>query len=207
MLFWIFIFGSLAGFLFEGIWSIFFVGTWENHSATVWGPFCIIYGIGCAVIYALAYLLRNKNIIIQFAVYMFAGSLIEFMGSLFQEACFGSVSWDYSNHFGNFDGRVSIIMSLIWGVLGVIFSLFLYLPLQRLFLKFNGKSGYILTWIIILFMAVNISLSCLAVRRWNERLNELPADNSLDVFLDEHYDNEKMENIYQNMYFVSDGAK
>lgn len=204
MLFWVFIFGSLAGFLFEGIWSIFFDGGWENHSATIWGPFCVIYGIGSAAIYALAYLMRNQSLVIQFVVYMFAGSLIEFVGSLFQEACFGSVSWDYSHHLWNLDGRVSIIMSVIWGVLGILFSKLLYLPLQKLFLKFNGKSGFVITWVVILFMTVNVLLSCLAVHRWNERLNEQPAGNGFDVFLDEHYDNERMNNIYQSMYFVSD---
>ncbi|MBQ8345061.1 MAG: hypothetical protein IJY42_02210, partial [Clostridia bacterium] len=40
-LFWLFLFGSVLGFLLEGVWSIFKRGQWDNHSATVWGPFCI----------------------------------------------------------------------------------------------------------------------------------------------------------------------
>ena len=45
-LFWLFFLGSIAGFVLEGLWRIILVGHWENHSATVWGPFCIVYGIG-----------------------------------------------------------------------------------------------------------------------------------------------------------------
>ena len=45
-LFWVFFFGSILGFVIEGIWHIVLTGTWVDHSATVVGPFCIVYGVG-----------------------------------------------------------------------------------------------------------------------------------------------------------------
>ena len=45
-LFWVFFLGSILGFLIEGIWNIILVGEWVDHSATVVGPFCIVYGVG-----------------------------------------------------------------------------------------------------------------------------------------------------------------
>ncbi len=50
----IFIIGSMAGFLLEGIWCVIRTGMWENHSATLYGPFCIIYGIGAAALYVIS---------------------------------------------------------------------------------------------------------------------------------------------------------
>ena len=36
---WLFVGGSVIGFVLEGLWHILRVGTWESHTATVWGPF------------------------------------------------------------------------------------------------------------------------------------------------------------------------
>lgn len=59
-LFWLFMLGSVAGFVLEGLWCILMEGHWENHSATVWGPFCIIYGIGAAAVSLLSILLKGR---------------------------------------------------------------------------------------------------------------------------------------------------
>ena len=77
-MFCIFMIGSILGFILEGIWHIIRKGSWESHSATVWGPFCIIYGIAAAVLYVGAIFLKDKNILLQFAVCAFAGSFIEY---------------------------------------------------------------------------------------------------------------------------------
>ena len=53
-LFWMFVFGSVTGFLLEGVWSAWRFGAWANHSATVWGPFCIVYGAGMVAVYLVA---------------------------------------------------------------------------------------------------------------------------------------------------------
>ncbi len=41
-IFWLFFFGSIAGFILEGLWRILKKGTWENHTATVWGTLFIV---------------------------------------------------------------------------------------------------------------------------------------------------------------------
>lgn len=105
-LFWLFMLGSVVGFILEGLWCILLQGHWEHHSATVWGPFCIIYGIGAVAVYLLSVVLKNQNLLVQFAAFTVSGAAVEYFGSLFQELCFGSVSWDYSEHILNLGGRV-----------------------------------------------------------------------------------------------------
>ena len=117
-LFWLFMFGSVAGFVLEGLWCVITDGHWESHTATVWGPFCIIYGIGAVAVCLLSGLLREKSLPVQFAAFSASGAAVEFFGSLFQELCFGSVSWDYSGHLLNLGGRVSLKMALMWGRAG-----------------------------------------------------------------------------------------
>ncbi len=105
-LFWLFMLGSMAGFVLEGVWCILRKGHWEHHAATVWGPFCIIYGIGAVVVYLLAMLLQKRGLVVRFAAFSAADAVVEYCSSLFQEVCFGSVSWNYSAHFLNLGGRV-----------------------------------------------------------------------------------------------------
>lgn len=64
-LFWLFMLGSVAGFVLEGLWCVLCKGHWEHHSATVWGPFCLIYGIGTVAVYLLSVVLKSKNLLVQ----------------------------------------------------------------------------------------------------------------------------------------------
>ena len=63
----------------------------------------------------LSVVLKSKNLLVQFGVFTVSGAAVEYFGSLFQELCFGSVSWDYSEHMLNLGGRVSLKMAFMWG--------------------------------------------------------------------------------------------
>ena len=145
-LFWLFLFGSVAGFILEGLWCVLRKGTWESHSATVWGPFCIIYGFGAVAVYLIASGLKQKNLPMQFTLFSITGALVEYFGSMFQELVFGSTSWDYSSHFMNIGGRVSLKMTLIWGILGIAFVRFVFPTLVRLLGKMEGRLGESAVW-------------------------------------------------------------
>jgi len=203
-LFWLFLIGSVIGFVVEGIWAVIKTGHWEHHAATLWGPFCIIYGVGAVVVYVTSYFLRNKNIVIKFVVYVFSGALVEYFGSLFQEICFGSVSWDYSSHSLDIGGRVSLRMALIWGVLGIVFMYFLYPAIKRLLSNCHKKPLKIAACALAGFMAINLSLTALAVLRWNDRLNDVPPANKIETLIDATYGNEKMEQLFSNMRFTAE---
>ena len=200
-LFWLFLFGSIAGFLFEGVWCVFRKGHWENHSALVWGPFCIVYGIGAVAVYLLSGCLDKKNWPLQFLAFSLSGGMVEYFTGLFQELVFGSVSWDYSKHWLNIGGRVSLKMALLWGVLGILFVHFIYPHLRRLLNKIRGQTVKITCVILTIFMAVNILVSSAAVLRWRERTNNMPPSNQTEELLDRFYEDETMETIYPNMRF------
>lgn len=201
-LFWLFVLGSVAGFVLEGIWCILRLGVWESHSSTVWGPFCIIYGFGVIAVYLLSMTLKGKSPVLQFLLFSGAGTIVEYFGSLFQNVVFGSTSWDYSSHFMNIRGRVSLQMTLIWGVLGILFMRFVF-PMAAQFLR-KMEEGFWKTVCPVLFtlMIINLLLSAAAVMRWKERLTDnIPATNTFEQFLDENYNDGTMEKRYPNMRF------
>lgn len=200
-LFWLFMIGSVLGFVLEGLWCLIKTGHWEHHVATIWGPFCIIYGIGAVAAFLISQLLSGKHVILQFGAFFLSGALVEYFSSLFQESCFGSVSWDYSEHFLNIGGRVSLQMALIWGILGVLFMRFLFPLLKRALEKLNRKVSVLLCWIVTVFMVINLVATSAVVTRWQSRLDDASPSNSIERAIDYIYGNEKMERLFPNMQF------
>ena len=205
ILFWLFMIGNVLGFGIEGAWTMFKTGHWENHAATVWGPFCIIYGIGAVIVYVTSHFLKDKNILIKFGAFLLSGSLVEYFGGLFQEICFGSRSWDYSSHTLNIGGKVSLKMALIWGVFGLIFMYILYPFLKKVLSKCLSKPMKITACIVAVFMVINLFITSLAVLRWKARLDGINPGNTVDVMLDGTYNNEKMTELFVNMQFSNGG--
>lgn len=201
-LFWLFILGSVVGFVLEGLWCIINNGYWESHTATVWGPFCIIYGIGAVVVYLLSALLKNRGILIQFIIFTLSGTVVEYFGSLFQEMLFGTVSWDYSGHFLNLGGRVSLQMAVIWGVLGILFIRVIYPAINKLFYKISGKGWRILCILLSVFMAINLIVTSAAIYRWRARANNIDAGNTITEWIDNTYNDQRMSELFPNMQFV-----
>ena len=212
MLFWLFLLGSVAGFFLEGLWSVVRWGKWSHHTGVVWGPFCTIYGLGAAAMYIAVRLLplhaftRRKRILAQFLVCAIAGTLVEYLVSLFQELGFGSVSWDYSRHKFNLGGRVSLQMTVAWGFIGLLFIERICPALCALIEKIQGRGGYIATWALIVFMCVNLAVSAVAVHRWRERGQDLPPRTSVGASIDRRFDDERMQRLFPNMQFTTPGS-
>ena len=58
------------------------------------------------------------------------------------------------------------------------------------------RFGTVLTWALGVFMAADMVVSSAALVRYNNRLNGFPAANSIETYLDEHYDNDRMYKVY-----------
>lgn len=201
MLFWLFMLGSVAGFLVEGVCHIFKAGCWENHSAVVWGPFCIIYGIGAVAVYILSCCLSTRGCFQSFLAFTLSGAVIEYVASLFQEMCFGSTSWDYSDHFMNIGGRVSLQMALFWGVLGMLFMKIFFPLINRLLCKMRGKGLTLACKVLSIFMAVNLIVTVAALSRWQQRQNDVAASSVIEAVLDHYFSDKVMMKLYPNMVF------
>ena len=60
-MFWLFMIGNILGVILEGIWCVIRNGRWETHVVTIWGPFCLIYGVGAVGGYLASALLSDKK--------------------------------------------------------------------------------------------------------------------------------------------------
>ena len=200
-LFWVFFFGSILGFIIEGIWHIILTGEWVDHSATVVGPFCTVYGVGAIAAFLVARILPRRAVGLQFVAFALAGGAVEYFTSLFQERTFGSVSWDYSSHTLNVGGRVSAQMAILWGFLGMVFVGLIYPALRKLLCRMHTRRWHIFCIACSFFMAFNLFVSASAILRWKERKQDLPPSSQWETYLDDTYPDARMEYVYSDMHF------
>ncbi|MGN0415759.1 MAG: putative ABC transporter permease [Agathobacter sp.] len=197
----IFFLGSFLGDIVETIFCYLTTGRLMSRSSVVYGPFSIVWGLGCAIATALLYQYRNRNDRYIFVCGMFMGGAYEYMCSIFTELVFGTVFWDYSKLPFNLGGRINLLFCLFWGIAAVIWMKILYPFLSRLIEKIPKRTGVVISWILIVFMVFDITVSGLALIRYSDRHSSKAADNAesgISTFLDEHFPDERMERIYPN---------
>lgn len=193
--------GSFAGVIIEMMWAFARYGIIESRRGLVYGPFNLLYGAGAAFLTIALYKYRNRGRLWSFFGGFVVGSALEYVCSWGQEVLLGSRSWDYSNMPLNINGRICFTYSVFWGILGIIWIKDLYPRMSKWILKIPNKVGRPLTWALTVFMIFNVIVSCVAVGRWAQRLEEKEAPNSFWEFVDERFPNERMERIFANMSF------
>lgn len=202
-LFWIFMIGNFVGFVLETIYALLMPPhQFELRVSVVFGPFILVYGFGAVVITLLLYKMYNQKDIMIFFASMVIGGAFEYFCSFFQQAMFGTVSWEYSDSALNIGGRTNLMYSFFWGVLGLIWVKDLYPIMSRFIQKIPKKVGRPITVAVTIFMVIDIALSAGAVYRRSERINNIPATNAVQKFFDTYFDDDFLDIIYPNMQYV-----
>ena len=197
-LFWLFLIGAFLGDIVETIFCRLTAGVWMSRSSLVWGPFNIVWGLAIAAATALLYKDREKPDRHLFIIGTVLGGAYEYICSVFTELIFGKVFWDYSKIPFNLGGRINLLYCFFWGIAAVIWIKNLYPLFSGWIEKIPVLWGYILTWILAVFMAVNIAVSSMALIRYDLRAEGKPPKNSVESIIDERFDDARMEKIYPN---------
>lgn len=83
------------------------------------GPYCPIYGFGALIILKLLTPLQSSPAILFFAS-IISCSVLEYITSVVMEKFFHMRWWDYSHYKFNINGRVCLLNSVLFGVLGLV---------------------------------------------------------------------------------------
>lgn len=193
--------GSFAGVVIEMIWCIVTNGYIESRSGLVYGPFNLLYGAGCVVLTVCLYRFRNRGVWISFLGGAVVGSIVEYICSWGQELVFGSRSWDYSEMPFNLNGRICLLYSVFWGLLGVLWIKNLYPRISKLILMIPNKAGKIVTWLLTVFFVFNSIVSVVSVYRWSQRAAGIEPSGTFWEIVDQRFPDERMEKVYANMEF------
>ena len=197
-LLWLFVIGAFLGDVVETLFCRVTAGVWMSRSSLVWGPFSVVWGLALVLATVLLRNSAEKSDSAIFAFGVFMGGAYEYVCSAVGERLFGVIFWDYSGFKFNIAGRVNLLYCFFWGIAAVVWLRKGYPLVARMM---NALKRHIKPWMTVLlavFMAVNMTLSGLALARYDSRTSGIPAQNSVDVFLDAHFDNARMEKVYPN---------
>lgn len=202
-LFWLFFIGAFVGDIVETIF-VFIAsgGVLMSRSSLLYGPFSVVWGLGAALLTMVLKSMMDKSNRYIFISGALLGGVYEYMCSVVTELMFGKVFWDYSKMPFNLNGRVNLLYCVFWGVAAVVWVKVVYPRLSGAIEKIPPKAGKILTRILVVFLAADIAISCMALYRMQQRENGAPATNVVEQFLDEQYPDDYLHQRYQNMKFV-----
>lgn len=195
---WLFLIGAFLGDLVETVFCFLTSGVLMSRSSVVYGPFSIVWGLAVVLLTGLLYRFREKEDRYLFLAGTVLGGAYEYVCSVFTEKVFGAVFWDYSGIPFNLGGRINLLYCFFWGIAALVWMKVCYPPLSRLIEKIPIKAGKALTWVLVSLMIVNMAVSAAALGRYTARTAGVAPANQIEIILDEHFPDQRMERIYPN---------
>lgn len=170
-----FIIYSMAGWLMESIVRSISERKIIN-TGFLNGPMCPIYGIGAIIM--LLFLSNFKdNIFLLFILGFLVLSIWEYIVGVLLEKMFQTKYWDYSDQKWNIQGRVCLINSLCWGILGIIFIYFIHPFVQAQVMKINPMAFQVIMYLITLIFVIDLINSIIKTKNIKSSLQKIEMLN------------------------------
>lgn len=196
---WVFFISALGGDLIETVYVKLTADIWMSRSSVLYGTFSIVWGVGAALLTILLHGFTEKEDRYIFLGGFFLGGTYEYLCSVFTEVFFGTTFWDYSDMPFNIGGRTNLLFCIFWGILALVWVKICYPPISRQIEKIPPVTGKILTWVCVALMACDIIISALAMIRYVERSEGIPAGNRVEEFVDGQYPDAMIEWTWPNL--------
>lgn len=166
-----FIVYSIAGWILESIYKSILEKKPIN-SGFMFGPYCPIYGFGAIIMIALLQNIKS-DITLLFIVSFVVLTLWEYVVGVILEKVYHTKYWDYSNNRININGRVCLLNSVYWGILGVIFTRVVHPQVAKLTLLIPSNTLFYIDLIIGLIMIVDATISGINFNLISKKIEEL----------------------------------
>lgn len=201
--FWIFMITSFFGFVVETIWCLLRNKKIESRKGLIYEHLIPIYGLTGVLLVFIIKLLNLSGIYQVFFVGVIISTIVEYISSLLQEKIFCTKSWNYTDFPLNFNGRVNMVYSILFGLISVIFYKIILIPFVKFYFKLKlNKFLIIISIFIALFFIYDCIISCIAVYRMKERKYNKVKDNRFWSYIDNKYTDEYLNKVYANMTFI-----
>ena len=197
-LFFIFVIGSVFGWVIEGLWTFFKKGLIINHSAVAIGPFNMVYGVCAVMLTTILYKHKNDSNYKLFFIGFIGGTIIEYVLSIFIERYLGFPAWNYSKKFMNINGRVCLPYSLFWGVISIIWIKYIYPVVEAFIQCIDQKKGNMIIRILTIFLVMDFIFTDTAITRARDYDKGIPPQNSYEKFLDNTFNRTYLKNMYND---------
>lgn len=196
---WLFALASMAGFLLESAESLLTLGYVQNRQGLLYGPFTPVYGAGAVCLALVWPLVAQRSPMVQAGAAVVLGSSVEFIWSLLQEHLFGVVFWDYHHFRFHLDGRINLVFSLFWGLLGLVFWRW-FCPRFFSLSARSPRHGVAISALALgLLLVGDVLWSSAVFVRQAQRQDNIPAFSALSAYLDERWPDEVLSERFPAM--------
>lgn len=196
-LIYIFAVGGALGSIYEMLQFLLLHGLLEDRRGSILTPVNYVYGLGALTLFLILYRIQKPLQI--FALGAVLGGIVEYSLSIFQEYFLGSRSWDYSARLLNINGRTTLPYMLVWGLLCYLAIRFVFPRLLRLMHRIPQTVKARLTTVLLTVLAVDLTITALAVIRYSQRASGIYFDNRLTALIDRIFDDSYMGVHFPNM--------
>lgn len=166
-----FIVYSFFGWIIESLYKTILEKKWVN-SGFLYGPFCPIYGFGAVIMILVLSPLKN-NLILLFITSFIMLSVWEYIAGMLLEKKFNTKYWDYTDNFLNINGRVCLLNSVFWGILGVAFTIIIH-PITKNFMDMLSSETIIISDIILcIIMGLDTVITSMNIKAFDSSLQAI----------------------------------
>ncbi len=146
------------------------------NTGFLYGPVCPIYGIGAIIMLIFLDSFQNKPVLLFF-ISIIILTIWEYIVGVLLEKIFKTKYWDYSDQKFNFQGRICLVNSTCWGILGVIFVKYIHPSIFSIVSRVDKTLLYYIIFILLIIMAVDIVISIIKVKSMKAALERIEQLN------------------------------
>ncbi len=146
------------------------------NTGFLYGPVCPIYGIGAIIMLIFLENFQNKPLLLFF-ISIIILTFWEYIVGVLLEKIFKTKYWDYSDQKFNFQGRICLVNSICWGVLGVLFVKYIHPLILNIISKIDKNLLHYIIFILLIVMAVDIVISIIKVKSMKSTLDRIEKLN------------------------------
>lgn len=122
------------------------------------GPFLPLYGSG-AIMMLVVSMPFQENIILTYFAGCVGATTLEYVTAVAMETLFKIRYWDYSNQKFNFQGRICLSSTIVWGFFTVMMTRFVHKPIETFVMAIPPDIlGYV-TVLLTVYIAADFALS------------------------------------------------
>lgn len=166
-----FIIYSFLGWVIESLFKSILEKKWVN-SGFLYGPFCPIYGFGAGIMLIFLKPFENNIIVLFFAAF-FILSIWEYIAGWLLEKKFNTKYWDYTDNFLNINGRVCLLNSTFWGILGVLFTKIIHPCTSNFIEGLSFQTIIIADLILATFIFIDAIITTINIKSFDSSLQSI----------------------------------
>lgn len=156
---WIFFFYiyCFAGWCFESAYVSIRTRKLTNRGF-MRGPFLPIYGSGAIMMLVVSMPFRD-NLVLTYIAGCIGATVLEYVTGITMEALFKVRYWDYSKNKFNFQGHICLGSTLAWGILTILMTEFVHVPVEKFVLSIPLQVLTVITLVLTVGIAADFALS------------------------------------------------